>query len=257
MSTNIVNKLAETITGLSDREFLVYKAALKRPQSTASQLAEETGLPRTSVYHTVSLLQEQNLLTEEKLNSGRTCYAAAVPKALVKQAKERVRVAEEGLQEIRKLAESLEKIAGKGSDDVLVKVLHGVEGLWTLVEDVLYTKSDSYWLTATKLPFSKMLSEKDYFRRITHRRKRMKLTKSFIIADDSAFSRKLVRQGDLDFREVKILPNTRLNGSIIIYGRKIGLVSFDSKNPKTLIVESKQLNNLLLSLFQIIWPTIS
>jgi len=240
------------ILGISEKAFLIYKVALRKKSLTVFELSGGTGLPRTSVYHYLDELRENGLIIEEKLKN-KKYFRSLEPKFLIKKAKEKVKKTEKEAKQIRLLVRDLNKIVGKGIDKSTIKTYSGIEGAWAITEDILYSRNNSYWLTATKLPFQELATEKEYFRRITHRRKRMRKTKSYIIADESKFSLKLKRQGDTDFREIKILSkNIQLKGTLVVYGRKIAMISF-SRSIEGFIIENKYLSDLLRIFFKMIW----
>jgi len=54
--------------GLSKTESLVYLAGLKRPQSTATELAELSGVKRTTLYPTLATLEKKGFLKSNKSN---------------------------------------------------------------------------------------------------------------------------------------------------------------------------------------------
>lgn len=242
--------------GYPKRALLVYQSALKKKESSAHELAEEAGLPRTSVYNILGFLVKEGLVMKTKLSSGKAVFQALPPKTLLNKAKESKKKALEMEKEVRTLVQNLEQIVGAGPDEAIVKVYRGLDGAWAIIEDVLYAKNDSYWFTATHLPFRKLVSEKEYFRRITHRRKRMKATKSYVIADRSEFALKLQRQAEADFREVKILPpDIKLSGTLIIYGSKIALVVY-SKILRGVTIENRLAANLLRVFYDLVWQSV-
>lgn len=258
LSTIMVNTLeySTDLALLTPREMAVYRAALAKPGISATELSDLANVPRTSVYHTLNSLTDKGLISEEKLPSGRTMFQAADPKVLVKKARRATKQALENEKQIKALVKELDKLVGSGTDQAVVKVASGTEGAWALIEDVLQSRKDSYWLTATQLPFQKLVSETEYFRRITHRRKRMKHTVSYIVADVSDFSSKISRQADTDFRLVKLLPaSINLKSTIIAYGNKIGMISY-GKNLQTVIIENKLMAEIIKIFYNLVWQNL-
>jgi len=85
----------------------------------------------------------------------------------------------------------------------------------------------------------------------------MKKTMSYIIADSSSFSQKLINQGEADFRQTKILPEpTILGGTIIVYGNKLGMISYGNEL-KTVIIEDAHISEILRLFHSLAWRSLS
>lgn len=251
----MVNTLSYKL-GLDKKETAVFNCALKNNGLSATEISNYVRIPRTSVYHTISNLVQKGYIVEAKSSSGKTIYHIINPKALVDKARLDVKKAKENEKSIKKIVGELEENIATYAETAAVSVSQGKQSAWSLVEDVLCAKKDSFWLTATDYPFSKIVTETEYFRRITHRRKRMKTTKSYIIADRSGFSEKIGRQGENYFREVKILPDEiKLKSSIIIFGNNIGFISYGSEI-QTTIIRDKILSDTMKLFFNLIWRTL-
>jgi sugar-specific transcriptional regulator TrmB len=67
--------------GLTQNESKVYLSLLEKGFSTATQIAESSGIHRVNVYDAVNKLKERGLVGE-MLHQGRRCYQAAPPSAL-------------------------------------------------------------------------------------------------------------------------------------------------------------------------------
>jgi sugar-specific transcriptional regulator TrmB len=244
------------VLNLDLRESEVFEYLTKNKDRSATQIAKDIKIPRTSVYHTLCSLLEEEIIVESKTKSGKTVYNVINIKTLKTIAKENTKLATSYEKAVGKFIREYEEKVKQSPDLSVVGASSGVKSAWSLIEDVLLAKKDSYWLTATNLPFRKIISETEYFRRITHRRKRMKKTKSYIIADRSAFSEKIERQGETDFREVKLLPaGELLKSSIIVFGDNIGFISYGNEI-KTIKIENKFLSETMKLFFKMIWKTI-
>lgn len=251
MLTNTINKYLQKLN-ISDRESRLYSVLLENPGSGATQLSHLLNIPRTSIYHTISILMQKGYLIEIEHRGGKK-YKSLPPGALLKQAKLLTQKSRETEKQIRNIVSLLESKSKKYGERKNVQALYGLSGAWNLLENVLYNRRDSFWIAGTNTPFNKIITEKDYFRKITHRRKRMTKTMSYIIADNSVFSRKLSNQEDTNFRQIKILPeSTILNGTVIIYGNKIGMISYGDEL-KTIMIEDSQLSSLFRLFYEIVW----
>ncbi|OGD63057.1 hypothetical protein A2215_00595 [Candidatus Berkelbacteria bacterium RIFOXYA2_FULL_43_10] len=251
----MVNTLSYKL-GLDKKETAVFNCVLKNNGFGATEISNYTRIPRTSVYHTISNLVQKGYIVEAKSPSGKTIYHIINPTALIDKARFDIREAKENEKSIKKIVGELEENIATYSGTAVTSVSRGKLGAWSLVEDVLCTKKDSFWLTATDFPFSKIVTETEYFRRITHRRKRMRETKSYIIADRSGFSEKIERQGENDFREVKILPDDlKLKSSIIVFGSNIGFISYGTEI-QTTIIRNKILSDTMKLFFNLVWRSL-
>lgn len=257
MCTMLTNEIDTILQGLdiTASESKLYRVLLENHHSNATQLASLLGLPRTSVYHTISSLLANGFLIEVQ-SKGTKTYNPVPMKALLQRAKQNINKARETEKQIKKMVDLFGYKTNYPTDRKNVEVLYGLQGAWYLLENVLYYRKDSYWIAGTHTPFNKIITEKDYFQRITHRRKRMKKTMSYVIADSSSFSQKLVNQDEVDFRQVKILPKpTILGGTVIVYGNKLGMISYGNEL-KTVIIEDARLAEILRLFHRLAWKSL-
>lgn len=251
MLTDSLNTILSNL-GLSDTESQLYTISQSNPGSSATELSALLGIPRTSVYHTIEILLRKGLLTEA-VSKGNKKYSAISLKTLLIYAKHNTKKARETELQVKKLVALIKTKSAGHSERKNIEVTYGLNGAWALLENVLDNRKDSYWIAGTSTPFNSIITEKDYFNRIMHRRKRMKKTMSYIIADKSAFSQKLLNQEDTDFRRIKILPDSAtLNATIIIYGNKLGMISYGNEL-KTIVIEDAYLSDLLRLFHTLIW----
>lgn len=120
--------------GLSEGETAVYLALLKLGSSPVSKIKEETRLHRTTIYDFLEKLLTKGLVNYVVMG-GVKFFKATHPNKLKDYVKEKENVVEEILP-------SLIKQTGLQKDELSVEVYKGVEGLKTLLKDVLREGKD-------------------------------------------------------------------------------------------------------------------
>jgi len=120
--------------GLSEGESEVYLALLKLGSSPVHAIKEETRLHRTTIYDFLEKLLTKGL-TNYVIKGGVKYYKAANPHKLVDFVKEKENVVADILPELQKLSQF-------HKEDIAVEVFRGIEGVKTLLKDVLREGKD-------------------------------------------------------------------------------------------------------------------
>jgi sugar-specific transcriptional regulator TrmB len=120
--------------GLGQKEAKVYIALLARSSSTASQIAEATGIDRTVTYAVLARLIERGI-TSYVIRNNVKYFKAASPEQLLHDLKER----EKRLQEIMP---KLLALSAKEKEDTVVEIFKGKEGIITVLKTILRDKGN-------------------------------------------------------------------------------------------------------------------
>lgn len=222
----ILTKSLQTILNLTDEEALVYTTTLQLGEASLLEIAEKSGVHRTSIYRFLeSLLQRQILIATKKKK--RVVYSAADPEQL-----------QEYIQmkaiEFSKLLPDLRAVQNAVKNKPRVQFFEGVEGIKQVYNDTLKVgKSfDGYG----DFEFSVKLMG-DYFRDyyIPQRIRKGMLWRG--ILRDSPAAREWAGRDNKDLREARFLPHGDITTEINIYGNKVALVSFRSNLPFAVVIE--------------------
>ncbi len=120
--------------GLGKNEAEIYLALLSLGKSTVTSLTQHTGIHRTYIYDILEKLKEKGLVAYS-VEKNKKYFIAAEPKKLKEYLLEKVEAVEVILPE-------LNKIKNLPKEETLVESYKGLEGMKSLLNDVLKEKKD-------------------------------------------------------------------------------------------------------------------
>ena len=135
--------------GLSDGESKIYLALLKLGSSTVAKITKEVKIHRTNVYDFLEKLLAKGLVNFV-IKGGVKHYKATHPNKLVDYVKEKENIVTTLLPDLAKLSEF-------SKDQLVVEVYEGVEGVKTLLNDVLREGKDKVIFGIDETMFQKRL----------------------------------------------------------------------------------------------------
>lgn len=233
--------------GLNEKESRIYLAALEAGATTISELAERAKMKRTSAHLIVRELLNKRvlLITSKKL---RRLYYAAPPEELEQALNER-------LNQFREALPLLKAFENKDAEIPRVRLYHGTEGVLQLYTDQLRDRQEIHAFVGVQgaNPELRRRLTREY---IPQRLKRK--IHAYVIAPDSMESRAYQRADTTSLRQTKLIPQTQYPFSIgiEIYGDKVALISYPTKEYFGLVIESKEAAKSMRSLFQFFWSRI-
>ena len=167
-----MSAIAETLRrlGLEEHEVKTYLALLDLGESTATKLAERTGLGRVHMYQIVNKLMDKGLASYVIKNNVKY-FLAADQETLLKEIQDKEKELQTILPELK--ARQKEMVP-----DIKVEVYRGYEGFKTVLNDRIRTGGDMYSFGVEEKKF------KEYFGPLMDqffRREREKKLKEFIL----------------------------------------------------------------------------
>jgi sugar-specific transcriptional regulator TrmB len=124
MHTEILREL-----GLSDKEISIYLALLRFGTVTATKIAQETSIDRTTSYRFLSSLINKGLVSYVIKNNVKY-FTAANPAKFVQDLKNK-------LEQVNDILPDLDALANLPKEDTKVELYKGKEGLKTVMKDIL------------------------------------------------------------------------------------------------------------------------
>lgn len=231
MRTNLLAFL-----GLDAKTEKVYRALLSLADASATQIAQETGLVRTSVYHTLGQLMNMGLVSTYK-NRGVKRFVSENPNKIKSYFEQRVILAD-------RIIPDLQKEISKNSSSSEIKTYHGREALKSMSEDALDTKEKMILSIGSSKKFLEFIGGKFGY---GHRR-RMKgiLARSIRFeGDEKATNTKL--------NHVKFLnKDIRFPGYILAYDHKVCIFLFE-KDGLGFVIENQSFAIMANALFTMLW----
>lgn len=230
--------------GFTDSEGEVYLLFLEMGPSAVHDVAKRAGVSRMTTYTAIESLTKRGLVSS--VNKGRkTLYSAESPERLLSFVQTRVRDMETTLLEVQNTLDEL-KLKQRGEKPV-VKMFEGPEALITIQNDLIESKPHQINEFGNLNIIRKLYpphERVEFFKNL----ERINPKNQSILLDDTA---KIGTHNNHD-RELMILnpEKHKFNGNIFVYGNKIALSTFKSRQI-SVIIESEELVETLRAFFTV------
>lgn len=235
------NKLKKL--GFEEKETKVYLGLLELGEGGVGEIAQKSGVKRTTVYHILEDLKEKGLVSMNKKGK-KTFYMAEDPRSIEQDLKEKQVYFQAILPEILSVANLMEK-------KPIVRYYEKLEGIKEMYRDELkYPDSEilSWWSESYEI-----FGDDFFYNHYMPERLEKKIWVR-AIASDSEYIKEVQKEDLKNLRKIRIMPNTKQNAEleISLYGKsKISIKSFQEKFG--LIIESKSLYNTMKMMFEFAW----
>lgn len=234
--------------GLSDKEAKLYLAVLELGEANIQQIAQKSGVKRTTAYDVINSLKEKRLLTEITKNK-KSLFSAEDPRKLEGQLDEKKETLKKILPELLSITNLLDK-------KPTIKFYEGNEGIKEVYKDTLNYPDQELqaWVTAEAMTgfdvdwlenyyVKKRLEKKIWVRVIAPDAEN--IVKNYKSTDEKSLRKtKLVSAEEFPFEvEINLYGKNRI--AVMSFGEKIGL-----------IIESPKLYRTLKSIFELSWKDV-
>jgi len=236
-----------TAVGFNNKEIRVYLAVLGLGQSTASRIAREAAINRTTVYDILRILEEKGLVVllgkEPKQE-----YRAEKLNRLEELYRKKIKQNENFLNIVKELKPQLESMRVV-SDRPVVRFYEGQEGIRHVYEDTL-TASEPIRAFASVENMHAGLP--NYFPKYYKRRVEAGVKIRAIIPNTKEGSER-ASQDKYEMRESALVSATKYSFSpeINIYDNKVMIASWKDKMGIT--IESKEIADAMKKIFELAW----
>ncbi|MCK5123333.1 MAG: helix-turn-helix domain-containing protein [Candidatus Pacebacteria bacterium] len=238
--------------GLKEKEIKIYLAILKLGSISAQNIAIETGVKRTTVYLVLERLKQIGLVGEI-IQKNKKIFFAEKPEKLLKIAQIKKKEIEKEEKRIKDILPQLERILKNKTTESKEEIRHfqGIEGTWNIIENILKSRKDLHVIfpgkTYEHLGLSRILSD------VTKKRRQIGGTKAYVITDYHAHNKKLYREGDTDFREIRFLPTVKnFDSGMLLYNNKVALISLQ-KSYSSILIKNETIYLLVKFMFDSLW----
>lgn len=231
--------------GIDEKQAKVYLACLELGASTVQELAEKSGVKRTSIYNFLDDMKAQGLLTEVT-QGNRVLLIPEDPHVLVKRAEQRVK-------KVTDLLPDLMGIFNQPGHKPKVRYYEGVKGLEGIYEDILHTKeSPIYAFSDYEKMFQSM--DEEIMWGFAKRRAAQKLR--FLCITKAGPEGDRVKELDEEqVRETRFVKDIDLDTDINIYGNKVALLSF--RRPYAgVIIEDNAIAKSMKGIWKLVWNSL-
>lgn len=229
--------------GLTDQESRVYVAGLASPESTVQDLANSSGVKRTSIYSFIESMLERGFLVRKKRGK-RFLYSAVDPKQLLEMERARLQELEDSV------IPGLEAIHNSRKEKPAVLYFEGVEGIKEVYADMLKERQTIYELE--DLEYIKKVLPKSFYEYFPAERARRNIELK-AISRDSKVTKDFIKKDMPLLRETKLVESADWKTDINIYGNKVALMSFRTSVPYCVLIEDSHLADTLRTAWEIMW----
>lgn len=204
---------ALTELGLSEKEAMLYTAALRRGAATAQVLALESGLKRATVYGCIESLIEKGLLHIE-VSGVRKLFIAESPEKLAALLERKKQILTNVMPQL------VQDYLQRSSNDNSIKMYQGLSGIKLVYDNLLIDlqQGEDYLVISDQKKWYDL--DPVYFEAFIQKRANYRLNTKLILQDNSHAKQFQKKQND--YREIiKLLPKeVNLNINMVIVGNK-------------------------------------
>ncbi|MFZ2192656.1 MAG: helix-turn-helix domain-containing protein [Candidatus Moraniibacteriota bacterium] len=227
--------------GINEKQTSLYLACLELGSASIQELAQKSGIKRTSIYNFLKDQKFKELFSEIE-ESGKVLLVPQNPKMLVEKARK-------NLEEIKFALPELMSIFNLPSEKPRVRFYQGEEGIKTAYQDLLLEGKTVYGFS----DYEKMFESMQHFDMWRIPKERVKRNiKFFCIAKNGPMGQEVKRKDKEELRETKLVENIQFETEINIYGNKVSLISF--REPfACVIIEDPAISQTLKSVWQSWW----
>ena len=246
MDLHLIHSLEKL--GLSDKESIIYLAALEMGKFSVLSLARKTNIKRPTCYLILDDLIKKGLISTFP-QAKKVLYVAEHPNALLKRSAD-------NFQMTKNLMPELQGLMGLSSEKPELRVYSGQKGIQHIYEQMLDDGKDLYYIASTEELVKSAGAE---FLDDWIKRRILKGLKTYRISvrDDEMFEVPLYVGGPENLRTVKYAPpGFTTPYTLYIFGKKVAFVS-TKKDLFGFIVESADLAQSMKAMFDVVWSVSS
>lgn len=229
--------------GYEPNEAKVYLAVLSLGDSTVSDIANKTKLPRTSTQIIVEKLHKDGLLnfyTKRRYKY----WLAENPEKFLLNLKNKE-------ENFRAVLPKFSSIKDNEGSKPIVKIFSGEDEIKLIHQDILETKHN----VLAVIPWDDWLEVlgEEYVDDFIERRKEHFLKMKLLVSRTKQ-THKLVEEDDNALRHTRFLPNdVDIRNTIFIYENKVAIISLNKKYPTGILIEDENSRQTMSAFFESLW----
>ncbi len=262
MSNNPALQLQLKKIGLNEKAAAIYIAILELGTAFPSKIAETTKLNRSTVYKILVDLAVKGLVTELERNK-KICYQVERPHKLLSFARNQVQLAEDRLEQTKKIIPDIEGLFSTLSYKPKVRYFDGMTGVLAVYEDHIAEKEPYEMVGYSNVEELIKVLPQFFKKRYVMMKEKIGITSRGIFPGTQSN----VNYGKTIYREInkKFWPKIRIiapekfpfNGEITMYGKnKISFINFHEQILIGVIIEDKTIADMMRMVFELSWDGI-
>jgi len=232
-------------SGLSEKEARTYVACLELGDSTASDIAIKSGLPRTLVYDLLERLIEAGLASYAVKN-GKKYFLAADPRELLRILREK----ESAISAILPSLQVLQK--ERGSVRPRVTIYGGKEGMKSVMNDILHSRVQAFFAYGSSRSSYDVIPA---FMDEWHKKRIKKRVEMHVIYNNTPQARQKARDkaASLQYTKYRFMPIALESPTAtVIYANKVILQSW-TREPFAVMIENAEMAQNQKKYFEQLW----
>ncbi len=230
--------------GLSRNESIIYLSLLKIGGSTASIVAKDTGVKRTTVYALLKTLAKKGFVALY-YRENKQLYYAEKPQRVASYFEKKVKTFEQ-------LIPSLEMITSKQLQITGVRFIETVDELKKFYQNVIHEyRNKYYYVIGSTLSWEGL--EPEFFKQFRYDRAKAHIKTKLLLTEESKDSNPI---DEKLLREVKYLPKKyQFKSTIDIFKYKVLIVSPELSS-LAIVIEVPIMTDVFRAMFEMLWETI-
>lgn len=239
---NEILKIFENL-GIDEKQASVYLACLELGTATIQELADKSGIKRTSIYNFLDEMKGKGLLSEVE-QDGRTVFIAEDPHTLKDRANEQ-------LLHIEQILPDLMSIYNLPGNKPKVRFYTGIEGIRKVyMDDILKSGEKLYGFSDYEKMFE-AITDENWLWSFPESRKKKNMP-FYNIAKDGIRGREVQSKDKEQLRETKLVQNVEFDTEINIFGNYVAMMSF--RRPyAAVVIEDRAIATTMKSTWQLLW----
>ncbi|MDO8523148.1 MAG: helix-turn-helix domain-containing protein [bacterium] len=244
--------------GLSEHEAKVYLALLELGSATAQEIANKSGIKRTTIYMQIEALMKMGLVTsfEKETSKGgapKTYFRAEDPEHLHRLVEKEKSTMKEKEAALKETIPDLEKLFLSSGERPRVRFFEGIEGLRAIQDEVFKIKAPAgETIKTVASPEDVIKTFPEHPTEYAARRiKKGIMVQLIYTSSKGAFLKDFDKK---DLRESRYISPDKFPFScdIGIYGDSVAISSLRDK-PFGIIIENKGIANSMKTMFSLAW----
>ncbi len=254
---DLLQKLEKS--GFSDKEAKVYLAVLEQGGAFPSKIASYAGLNRSTAYAVLLNLSVRGLVNEIE-KRGKLFYQIASPEKILRFAKNRVQLAEEGVARVQSILPDIEGLHGILGERPRITYHEGEEGILSIYTDHLSEEKPYEMLAWANAHELRQFLPPKFFDGYVKEKERIGITTRGIVPDtpqNRAFTawryQHIAKRiwPEIRFVSAKGFP---FIGEITVYGaRKVSIANFEKEKMVGTIIEDDAIHRIMRTIFELSW----
>ncbi len=233
--------------GFSDIEIIVYLHIVDSLEISAYEIAKDLAMSRATVYKVLERLKKHNLVLEVRKNNVKQYHTESY-KIFKSELEEKAHLVDELIPLLRNRSEDA------GLQEPLTKMYTGVRGLKVVWDDIIeqYKSLKPSHIYVSTHP-SLFNTFPGVLQRIQERRDIGIVGRIMYPASERENIKNIEKGG---FDQIRFYDDRfGYNGEVTVYGEKVALFTFNQKKPLAIVIESKEMSEMMKNMLLGMWAS--